>query len=164
MNGRIIWLAGRPSSGKSTLAHNLAIAFRKIGLSVVVLDGDQTRAWLTPDCDFTPEGRERNIRRTLKVARLIADAGVCVICAYVTPYTYLQKDVMQSGADLIVVDTPLDVCKLRDAKGLYEANTPDIEVFEIEYCQVYTVNGTLHPDVLCREVLWGITQCNTPCI
>ena len=79
MNGKIIWITGGPGAGKTTLAHRLADLF----LNATILDGDEVRVWLTPDCTFTTEDRLKHSVRVLKVARLISDIGGTAIVALI---------------------------------------------------------------------------------
>lgn len=126
----IYWIFGRPSSGKSTLAKAFAAELAQRGRKVEILDGDDTRRWLTPDCDFSNSGRTTNIRRNLLVANILAKYGIDVICVFVTPLRQMQRYIAGMGVQMIYLTADSDVCRKRDAKGLYRSGTPDIDYFE----------------------------------
>ena len=85
----IIWFTGLSGSGKSTLSHGLEQILLEKGLVAYVLDGDNVRQGLNKDLDFSDEGREENIRRISEVAKLMLDAGLIVITAFISPF---EKD------------------------------------------------------------------------
>jgi bifunctional enzyme CysN/CysC len=119
----IIWLTGLSGSGKSTIANALEKRLFASGVRTYLLDGDNLRHGLNHDLGFTPADRVENIRRAGEVARLMVDAGIVVICAFISPYE-AERDMVRSmvGSDEfleIFVDTPLDVLEARDPKGLY---------------------------------------------
>lgn len=122
--GAVIWMTGLPSSGKSTVANELASHLHRRGNLAYVLDGDNIRHGLNRDLGFSPGDREENIRRISEVANLFADAGLIAITAFVSPY---RKDRQYcrtlAGPDRFVevyVHASLDVCEKRDPKGLYK--------------------------------------------
>ena len=121
--GRVLWLTGLSGSGKSTLATELERELFTQGKHAYVLDGDNVRHGLCKDLGFTPADRTENIRRVGEVARLMADAGLICITAFVSPYREdrdLVRSLMKPGEFVeIFVDAPLDVCEQRDPKGLY---------------------------------------------
>jgi bifunctional enzyme CysN/CysC len=119
----IIWLTGLSGSGKSTIANALEKRLFAAGVRTYLLDGDNLRHGLNQDLGFTPADRVENIRRAGEVARLMVDAGLVVICAFISPYE-AERNMVRSmvGADEfleIFIDTPLDVVETRDPKGLY---------------------------------------------
>ena len=119
----IIWLTGLSGSGKSTIANALEKRLFAAGVRTYLLDGDNLRHGLNQDLGFTPADRVENIRRAGEVARLMVDAGLVVICAFISPYE-AERNMVRSmvGADEfleIFIDTPLDVLETRDPKGLY---------------------------------------------
>ena len=81
-----VWLTGLPGAGKSTIAQALDAELLRLGRHVTVLDGDALRTGLNRDLGFTPEARSENIRRAAEVARLMVDAGLIVVCAFISPY------------------------------------------------------------------------------
>jgi bifunctional enzyme CysN/CysC len=121
--GRVIWLTGLSGAGKSTIANALEVELYRRGRRTFILDGDNIRQGLNKDLPFTDEGRIENIRRVAEVARLMMDAGIIVITAFISPFRRereLARDLI--GADRfseVFVDTPLAICEARDPKGLY---------------------------------------------
>ena len=122
--GMVIWFTGLSGSGKSTLANALNEVLHKEGLSTYILDGDNIRHGLSKDLGFSKEDRKENIRRISEVAKLMTDAGIIVITAFITPYAddrKVAKEVI--GNERIVevyIDTPLEICESRDPKELYK--------------------------------------------
>lgn len=120
---RCVWLTGLSGAGKTTLAEQLAGMLRRHQQAVVVLDGDQVRCGLSRDLGFGREARAENMRRAAEVAKLVLDAGVMVIAAFISPFDEDRARVKAIvGATRYIevfVDTPLAVCRARDAKGLY---------------------------------------------
>lgn len=121
--GAVVWLTGLSGSGKTTIASALAEALTRAGHAVYVLDGDRLRNGLNEDLGFTPEDRAENIRRAGEVAALFADAGVIAVAAFISPYREGRDRARHAaGAESffeIFVDTPIEECERRDAKGLY---------------------------------------------
>ena len=121
--GRIVWLTGLSGAGKSTLAMALEQRLFDAGRNVYVLDGDIVRGGLCSDLGFSPDDRVENIRRIGEVARIMADAGLLVIVAFISPFR-ADRDRVRAGMPLgrfteVHVSTPLEVCEQRDTKGLY---------------------------------------------
>jgi sulfate adenylyltransferase len=121
--GVCIWFTGLPSSGKSTTAEILTPLLLEHGRHVTLLDGDVVRTHLSRGLGFSKEDRDINIRRIGFVASEIVRHGGTVVCAAVSPYRATRQDVRNMvGADHFVevfVDTSLEVCEQRDAKGMY---------------------------------------------
>jgi adenylyl-sulfate kinase len=119
-----IWLTGLSGSGKSTLA--LALEQRLIvnRRSCYVLDGDKVRLGLNRDLGFSAQDRSENIRRVAEVARLMNDAGLIVIAAFISPYRLDRKmaaDIIgQERLIEVHLSTPIEICEQRDVKGLYK--------------------------------------------
>ena len=119
-----VWLTGLSGAGKSTLACALEKKLMAAGHMAYVLDGDNLRHHLNRDLGFSPADRRENIRRSAEVARLMNDAGLIVICAFISPLRSdreLARDIV--GGDNFVevhVSTPCEVCEERDPKGLYK--------------------------------------------
>jgi bifunctional enzyme CysN/CysC len=120
----VFWMTGLPGSGKSTLARAAeALLFRR-GVDVAVLDGDTLRARLSPDLGFSPEDRQENIRRAANVARLMADAGMVVVVATISPREAdraLARQIVGEGFVEVHVQADRETCEARDPKGLYAA-------------------------------------------
>lgn len=135
-SGCTVWLTGLPSSGKSTLAFAVEKLLTDRGQVAYVLDGDNVRHGLCGNLGFSADDRAENIRRIGEVARLFADAGVIVLCSFVSPYRADRAGVrtMHNAIDLsffeIYINTPVDICEQRDPKGLYKkARAGDIKGF-----------------------------------
>ncbi len=124
--GAVIWLTGLSGSGKSTISQALERELFNANMHTCVLDGDNVRHGLNSNLGFSPEDREENIRRVAQVARLMADAGLISITAFISPYRAdrrrAREIALESGVDFIevFVDAPLEVCEQRDTKGLYK--------------------------------------------
>ncbi len=118
-----LWFTGLSGSGKSTLARAVEQALVRRGVLAYVLDGDNVRHGLNRNLGFAPEDRTENIRRIGEVAKLMNDAGVLVLTAFISPYRSDRDSVralLPAGEFLeVFVDCPLEVCELRDPKGLY---------------------------------------------
>ncbi|MBS7696564.1 MULTISPECIES: sulfate adenylyltransferase subunit CysN [unclassified Chelatococcus] len=118
-----IWLTGLPGSGKSTIANLLERKLHALGRHTAVLDGDSLRQGLNADLGFDAAARAENVRRAAEVARLMVDAGLIVICAFVSPFREDRANARARFADgdfvEVFVDAPLEVCAGRDPKGLY---------------------------------------------
>ncbi|MBI3714428.1 MAG: sulfate adenylyltransferase subunit CysN, partial [Betaproteobacteria bacterium] len=130
----VIWLTGISGAGKSTIANLLEKRLHSIGKRTYVLDGDNVRHGLNKDLGFTAADRVENIRRVAEVAKLMVDAGVIVIAAFISPFRSerrMARDLMEPGEFLeVFVDTPMDVAEKRDEKGLYQrARRGDIKNF-----------------------------------
>ncbi|CAB3872632.1 Bifunctional enzyme CysN/CysC [Achromobacter pulmonis] len=122
--GKVVWFTGLSGSGKSTLANALEIALFERGRRTYVLDGDNVRQGLNRDLGFTEADRVENIRRIAELARLMMDAGLIVLTAFISPFRQ-GRDMAREliGADNFIeiyVSTPLEVCEQRDPKGLYK--------------------------------------------
>lgn len=119
-----IWFTGLSGSGKSTLAAALERQLWLQGHACYVLDGDNVRHGLNNDLGFSPADRTENIRRIAEVARLMNDAGLIVITAFISPYREDRASARAIiGAEFfreIYVNTPLTICEQRDPKGLYQ--------------------------------------------
>ncbi len=118
-----LWFTGLSGSGKSTVAYAVEAALIERGVNAFVLDGDNVRFGLNADLGFAPEDRTENIRRIGHVARLMVDAGVVVLSAFVSPYLADRDSVRELHGEgqfhEVFVDTPIEVCEARDVKGLY---------------------------------------------
>lgn len=119
----ILWFTGLPGAGKTTLAYALEERLHMIGCRSYVIDGDVMRSGLCRDLDFSIEGRNENIRRVGEVAKLLVDAGVIAITAFISPLRNQRRSVRASvgPGDFLEIfcRCPLEVCEKRDPKGLY---------------------------------------------
>ena len=119
-----VWLTGLSGAGKSTLAYALEKHLWLEGRACYVLDGDNVRHGLNRDLGFSHEDRTENIRRVAEVARLMNDAGLIVITAFISPYHDDRKVAREAIGEEkfleVYLSTPLDVCEARDPKGFYK--------------------------------------------
>jgi adenylylsulfate kinase len=120
----VIWFTGLSASGKSTIAGALEQILTQQGYHTYLLDGDNVRHGLCKDLGFSDADRKENIRRVGEVAKLAADAGLIVLAAFISPFRSdrrIVRDILPEGQFVeVFVDAPLEVCKKRDPKGLYE--------------------------------------------
>jgi bifunctional enzyme CysN/CysC len=118
-----VWFTGLPSAGKSTILNLVEQKLSRRGIHTYALDGDNMRLGLNRDLGFTEADRVENVRRAGEVARLMVDAGLVVLCAFVSPFRNERQSVRERhepGEFIeVFVDTPLAVCEQRDPKGLY---------------------------------------------
>ena len=120
----VVWLTGLSGSGKSTLANLVEMRLHAHGVRTYLLDGDNIRHGLNKDLGFTAADRAENIRRVAEVAKLMVDAGVVVLAAFISPFRAerrLARELMHAREFIeVFVDTPLGVAERRDPKGLYK--------------------------------------------
>lgn len=118
-----LWLTGLSGSGKSTIGSALERRLFDLGKACYMLDGDNIRHHLNRDLGFSPKDRSENIRRIAEVSRLMNDAGIIVITAFISPYiedrTMARKIIGERAFLEIHVGTPMGICEERDPKGLY---------------------------------------------
>ncbi|MEU4278378.1 adenylyl-sulfate kinase [Streptomyces tanashiensis] len=125
VTGATIWLTGLPSAGKTTIAYELAGRLRDEGHAVEILDGDEIREFLSAGLGFTREDRHTNVQRIGFVAELLASHGVKVLVPVIAPYDDSREAVRKrhqaEGTAFVEVHvaTPVEVCSVRDVKGLY---------------------------------------------
>jgi bifunctional enzyme CysN/CysC len=121
---KLVWLTGLSGSGKSTIANALEKRLFAQGVHSYVLDGDNLRMGLNMDLGFTSTDRAENVRRVSEVAKLMVDAGLIVISALVSPFEVDRqraKSIFEDGEFIeVFVDTPVEICRARDPKGLYK--------------------------------------------
>jgi bifunctional enzyme CysN/CysC len=119
----IIWMTGLSGSGKSTIARQLELALHNRGAHTYVLDGDNIRLGINRDLGFTEVDRIENIRRIGEVATLMAEAGLIVIGALISPFQADRETARTAAQDHpfieVFIDTPISECRRRDPKGLY---------------------------------------------
>ncbi|MFD4832922.1 adenylyl-sulfate kinase [Streptomyces uncialis] len=125
VTGATVWLTGLPSAGKTTIAYALADRLRAGGRRVEVLDGDEIREFLSAGLGFSREDRHTNVQRIAFVAELLASHGVLALVPVIAPYAdsrdAVRKRHQAAGTTYVEVHvaTPVDVCSVRDVKGLY---------------------------------------------
>jgi bifunctional enzyme CysN/CysC len=119
----VIWLTGLSASGKSTIANTLEARLHDLGHHSMLLDGDNIRHGLNRDLGFTEADRVENIRRIGELAKLMTDAGLIVITAFISPFRSdreTARTLLRPGEFIEVhVNTPIEECERRDPKGLY---------------------------------------------
>jgi bifunctional enzyme CysN/CysC len=130
----VLWLTGLSGAGKSTIADIVEKKLLAGGRHTMLLDGDNVRHGLNRDLGFTDADRVENIRRVGEVARLMSEAGLIVICSFISPFRAERRMVRELTSPIafleIFIDTPLDECMRRDPKGLYaKAKAGRIENF-----------------------------------
>jgi len=163
----LIWLTGLSGSGKTTLALRLEHYLFHHEYKAFLLDGDNVRNGLNKDLGFTEKDRKENLRRIGEVAKLMLDAGIIVISAFISPYKTERKAVKEIVGENrfieVYVNSPLNVCEERDIKGLYKKArqgiisqftgisapyeapaTPDVEVRTNEETIETSLNKIIH--------------------
>jgi len=120
----VIWFTGLSGSGKSTLAHSVEEELYKLDCRVFVLDGDNVRHGLSSNLTFSDDDRKENIRRIGEAAKLMMEAGVIAITAFISPFRKDRDNVrgLLSQEDFIEIfcNASLEICESRDVKGLYK--------------------------------------------
>jgi len=127
----IIWFTGLSASGKSTIANAVEQCLYQRGHMTYLLDGDNLRQGLNQDLGFNERDRIENIRRIGEISKLFLNAGLIVLCAFISPFKkdrQIAKDLVGKDEFIeIYVDTPLEICEQRDPKHLYQkARSGDI--------------------------------------
>ncbi len=169
LNGQkpsVLWFTGLSGAGKSTIANLVEKRLHAMGRHTMVLDGDNVRHGLNRDLGFSEADRVENIRRVAEVAKLFVDAGLIVLVSFISPYRaerMLARDAVAKDEFLeIFVDTPVEECRRRDPKGLYQradagqlrnftgVDAPYEEPLDPEI-RLRTLEGT--PEVLAEQVV-----------
>lgn len=122
--GKVIWFTGLSGAGKSTVANALEVQLHARGMRTYLLDGDNVRQGLSKDLGFSNADRAENIRRIAEVAKLMMDAGLIVITAFISPFRK-EREMARAAIGMqnfveVYMSTPLQVCEQRDVKGLYK--------------------------------------------
>ncbi|GLT15210.1 adenylyl-sulfate kinase [Vibrio algivorus] len=120
----VLWFTGLSGAGKSTVAGALESQLASLGYHTYLLDGDNVRHGLCSDLGFSSQDRRENIRRIGELAKLMADAGLIVLSAFISPHRIerqMVRDLLPDGEFIeVFVNAPLEVCEKRDPKGLYK--------------------------------------------
>lgn len=120
----ILWFTGLSGAGKSTVANLVEKKLHSLGRHTYLLDGDNVRHGLNRDLGFTDADRVENIRRVAETAKLMVDAGLIVLVSFISPFRSereMARQLVEEGEFLeVFIDTPLEICEMRDAKGLYK--------------------------------------------
>ena len=121
---KVLWFTGLSGAGKSTIANLVEKKLHSLGKRTYLLDGDNVRHGLNRDLGFTDVDRVENIRRIAETARLFVDAGLIVLTSFISPFKSerrLARELLEEGEFIeIFVNTPLEICEVRDPKGLYK--------------------------------------------
>jgi bifunctional enzyme CysN/CysC len=162
----VLWFTGLSGAGKSTIANLVEKRLHALGRHTALLDGDNLRHGLNRDLGFREADRVENVRRAGEVARLMADAGLIVIVALISPFRAereLARSLMPEGEFLeIFIDTPLSMAESRDAKGLYAgarrgeiANFTGIDSpYEVPETPELRIDGqAMSPQAACDRVI-----------
>jgi len=163
-NSLVLWFTGLSASGKSTLAHAVEDSLHKLGCNTFVLDGDNVRHGLCSDLGFSLEDREENLRRIGEVSKLMVEAGVIVLTAFISPMRKDRERVRSlfPHGDFIEIfcDAGLEVCEQRDPKGLYKrARAGEIAEFTgISSPYEPPVNPEIRCDTGSQEVADNVAQ------
>lgn len=158
--GAVLWFTGLSASGKSSIAQALQEVLFEHGCQAYVLDGDNIRHGLNKDLGFSPEDREENIRRIGEVAALFLDAGFIVSTAFISPYRADRDKARNLCGDRFIevfVDCPVDVCAVRDPKGLYqkarEGKIPEFTGVSAPY------EAPVNPELLLNTAELSVEDC-----
>ncbi len=120
----VLWFTGLSGSGKSTLAHAVEDYLYRNGISTFVLDGDNVRHGLCSDLSFSDKDRVENIRRIGELAKLVIEAGIITLTAFISPFKSdrnVARNLVPHGDFLeIYCQCPIETCEQRDVKGLYK--------------------------------------------
>jgi len=167
----VLWFTGLPGAGKSTVANLVEAALHARGAHTIMLDGDNVRHGLNRDLGFTETDRVENIRRVGEVAKLMTDAGLIVLCSFISPFRAERQMVREQLGDgefiEVFVDTPLEQCIARDPKGLYRrALAGEIKNFTgvdqayetPENPELHLMAGSKDPERLAGEVVEALLQ------
>jgi bifunctional enzyme CysN/CysC len=167
----VLWFTGLSGAGKSTIGNLVESRLHALGAHTIMLDGDNVRHGLNKDLGFTEADRVENIRRIGEVAKLMTEAGLIVLCSFISPFRAerrLVREMLTDGEFIeIFVDAPLDVCIARDAKGLYKrALAGEIknftgvdQVYERPECpDIYLEAAGCSPSILADRVLEVLSQ------
>ena len=167
----VLWFTGLPGAGKSTIANLVEAGLHARGVHTAILDGDNVRHGLNRDLGFTEAERVENIRRIGEVAKLMTEAGLVVLCSFISPFRAerrMVRELLDTGEFIeVFVDTPLEQCIARDPKGLYRrALAGEIKNFtgvdqpyEVpENPELHLLAGAKDADKLANEVIEDLAR------
>lgn len=155
-----IWMSGLSGAGKSTIANALEKRLYAMGKKTMILDGDNVRMGLNSNLGFSDEDRIENIRRIAEVAKLMNDAGLIVITAFISPYRQDRRNAKKIiGRDFreVYVSTSIEECEKRDVKGLYKAAREGKIAYFTGISSPYEVPE--NPDVTIDTEKMGVEEC-----
>jgi len=120
---KLIWMTGLSGSGKTTVAKVLEKKLHEQGFLTKLLDGDNIRTGISNNLSFSADDRQENIRRISEVCKLFVEGGVITLASFVSPTNVIRKQIMEivgpENVQMVLIDTPVEVCEQRDVKGLY---------------------------------------------
>ena len=156
-NSFLVFFTGLSGSGKSTIANGLERRLYKDSIKTYVLDGDNVRHGINKNLTFSPEDRSENIRRIGEISKLLIDAGIVVLAAFIAPYEkdreFIKKTVGTEQYIEVFVNTSLEECERRDVKGLYKkARKGEIKNMT-GISAPYEIPGSAHLEVTHRNTL-----------
>lgn len=165
-SSKVIWLTGLSGAGKSTLANALEVLLHAHGVRTYILDGDDIRKCLSKDLGFSEADRAQNIRRAAEVARLMMEAGLVVITAFISPFRQEREMaralIGENNFVEIFVDTSLAVCEQRDPKGLYKrarlGQIPNMTGIDSPYEQPLAPALVVRPDLTPEEAAQAVAR------
>lgn len=156
----VIWLTGLSGAGKSTIAERLNEQILRKGYFTKMFDGDVMRTGLNSDLGFSIEDRQENIRRIAEAAKLFVDSGLIVICSFISP----TRDIRNLARNIIgddrfvevYINCPIEVCELRDVKGLYKKYRAGLIKNFTGFDSIY--EAPENPEIEIRTDLWDIEK------
>lgn len=155
-----VWMTGLSGAGKSALANELEKRLFSMGRHTMLLDGDNVRLGLNKDLGFEEKDRIENIRRIAEVARLMNDAGLIVLTAFISPFCLdrrMAREIIGTEFTEVYVSTPLAECERRDVKGLYKAARAGKIAQFTGVSSVYEVPE--HPEVVIDTTGRSVEEC-----
>ncbi len=166
---KVLWFTGLSGAGKSTIANLVEKKLHSLGKRTYLLDGDNVRHGLNRDLGFTDADRVENIRRIAETARLFVDAGLIVLTSFISPFKserQLARELLEEGEFIeIFVNTPLEICEVRDPKGLYKkaraGELPNFTGIDSDYeapenPEIEVEAGTRSADDIAEEIVNAI--------
>lgn len=159
--GIVVWLTGMSGAGKTTIARAFVEKMRSLGIASTLLDGDVLRTGLNADLGFSHEDRSENVRRVAHVAALFCNEGFVTITATISPHAehrQTARNIIGPASFVeVFVDTPLEVCEMRDPKGLYKrARRGEVAQFTGLFAEYQPPAA---PDIVVRTEDASVTQC-----
>ena len=169
----LLWFTGLSASGKSSIANVVEQKLFKMNFNTYLLDGDNVRHGLNSDLGFDEKSRVENIRRIGEVSKLFLDAGIITLTAFISPFKSdrsLVRKLFEEGDFLeVFIDSSLEVCELRDPKGMYaKARNGEIKNFtgisspyeNPENPEIHVINNNISLDEASDQIINYLVQNN----